>query len=131
MSYPSDVINERVNSICKKFTGNIDEAVSEFDEDKYCWFWGDSNYLWFDRYRLRQLLSYIKEHGLTNFTVNVYKVFDGGTSTKPKNQHDLEIFIIRPVPPGSFWIVPECYSPSGGRYVNTRVDIKLHGNQEK
>ena len=141
-TYSDDVINAKVNEICREFVKSsykdIDEIVAEFDEnDKNCWFWNDPNYLWFDRHRLRQLLTYIKEHSLTNFTVNVYTVFDGGRGgtlgemslDRPKwNENDLAIVIMRPVVRTGFWIEPECYSYSGGEYVNTRADIKLTNN---
>jgi hypothetical protein len=150
MVYSGDVINAKVNEICSDFVktqyANIDEIVAEFDEnDEHCWFWWNTpNNLWFDRHRLRQLLTYIKEHSLSNFKVNVYKVFDGGRGRtlgemsldRPKlNKNDLAIVIMRPVVRTefsfescghySFWIEPECYSYSGGEYVNTRADIKL------
>jgi hypothetical protein len=123
--------------VCKKTQhANIEEIVAEFDEnDEHCWFWWNTpNNLWFDRHRLRQLLTYIKEHSLTNFTVNVYKVFDGGRGRRlgemsldrPKrNKNGLVIVIMRPVVRTGFWIDPECYTYSGGDYVNTRADIKL------
>lgn len=115
---------------------NIEEIVSEFDEnDKHCWFWNKPDYLWFDRHRLRQLLTYVKEHTLTNFTVNIYKVFDGGRGRTlgemslngpPKpNKNDLAIVIMRLVVKTGFWLEPACNSPSGGQYVNTQADIKL------
>jgi hypothetical protein len=55
MVYSSDVINAKVNDICREFVASsykdIDEIVAEFDEnDKNCWFWNDPNYLWFDRH---------------------------------------------------------------------------------
>ena len=141
-TYSGDVINAKVNEICREFVmssyKDIDEIVAEFDEnDKNCWFWNDPNYLWFDRHRLRQLLTHIKEHSLSNFTVNVYKVFDGGRGRtlgemsldRPKlNKNDLAIVIMRPVVRTGFWIEPECYTYSGGEYVNTRADIKLTNN---
>jgi len=135
-----DVINAKVNEICSEFVktqyANIDEIVAEFDENnEHCWFWWNApNCLWFDKQRLRQLLTYIKEHSLSNFIVHVYKVFDGGRGRtlgemsldRPKlNKNDLAIVIMRPVVRSGFWIEPECYSFSGGEYVNTRADIKL------
>ncbi len=114
---------------------DIDEIVAEFDEtDKNCWFWNDPKYLWFDRHRLRQLLTYIKHHSLNNFTVDLYKVFDGGRGNtlgemsldSPKrNEDDLAICVIKPVVRSGFWIGPEFTSYSGGQYVCTRADIKL------
>jgi hypothetical protein len=153
MVYAGDVINAKVNDICREFVTSsykdIDEIVAEFDEnDKNCWFWNNPKYLWFDRHRLRQLLTYIKEHGLNNFKVNVYKTFDGGrgrtlgemTLGSPKwNKDDLAIHIIKPrlvveetittnksgIFTYSFALTPEEYSYSGGEYVCTRADIKL------
>jgi hypothetical protein len=139
MAYSEDVINEKVNDICREFVASsykdVDGIVAEFDEnDKNCWFWNNPKYLWFDRHRLRQLLTYIKEHGLNNFKVNVYKTFDGGrgrtlgemTLGSPEwNKDDLAIHIIKPTVRSGFWIEPEISSYSGGQYVCTRADIKL------
>ncbi len=139
MVYAGDVINAKVNDICREFVASsykdIDEIVAEFDEtDKNCWFWNNPKYLWFDRHRLRQLLTYIKEHSLNNFTIHAYKTFDGGrgrtlgemTLGSPKwNKDDLAIHVIKPVVRSGFWIEPEISSYSGGQYVNTRADIKL------
>jgi hypothetical protein len=45
---------------------------------------------------------------------------------RPKrNKNGLVIVIMRPVVRTGFWIDPECYTYSGGDYVNTRADIKL------
>ena len=121
MVYSGDVINERVNAICSEFVksqyANIDKIVAEFDEnDEHCWFWWNTpDDLWFDRRRLRQLLIYIKEHSITNFTVNIYKTWDGGrisvfftmslhTSKPTPNEDDLEIHVIKPVFRYGFWL---------------------------
>lgn len=144
-TYSVDVIDTKVNAICREFVTSlykdIDELVAEFDEnDPNCWFWSDPNYLWFDRHRLRQLLTYIKEHSLSNFTVHLYKTWDGGRSSsfdamsldapKKQNENDLAIHVIKPVVKSSsgYWLEPEIRSFSGGQYVNTRADIKLTNN---
>jgi hypothetical protein len=152
MVYSDDIINAKVNEICSEFVktyDNIETIVSEFDEnDESCWFWNKPDDLWFDRHRLRQLLTYVKEHSLKNFTVNIYKTWDGGrgytlgemslTRSKP-NENDLAIYVLTPKPipmvrrvygggetlTYNFSIVPESFTCSGGQYVNTRADIKI------
>jgi hypothetical protein len=144
------IVNEKVNSICSEFVktyDNIDKIVAEFDEnDKSCWFWNKPDDLWFDRHRLRQLLTYVKDHRLTDFTVHVYKAWDGGRGRgrtlgemsldEPKqNENDLDIYVLKPIPMvrkvygnGSsltcnFSVMPERFTFSGGQYINTRADI--------
>lgn len=139
MVYSSDIVSAKVTEICNEFVKtyeNIEQIVAEFDEnDKHCWFWSKPDILWFDRHRLRQLLTYIKEHSLRNFTVELYKTWDGGRGKTlgemtlggpPKpNKNDLAIVVVKPVVRTDFWIGYEYFTYNGGEYVNTRAEIKL------
>jgi hypothetical protein len=135
-------INTIINRICNDFVNasyeDMENIVNVFDETDSIYIRFDGNRM-FDKHRLRQLLTYIKDNKLKKFDVDIYSVLDGRYGYCPEegrrnlviNLQKLEPYIRSTYSRGvaehtiGFRIEPECHSPSGGNYLNTRADIKL------
>ena len=126
-----DDINKKVNIICREFVktyDNIERIVSEFDEDDTnCFFFGER---WFDKHKLSQLLNFLKVLNPASLSqIHIYRVLDGRYGYCPDyRKKDLVIHVENPIKRSAFWVEPECHSPSGGNYMNTRADIKITNN---
>ena len=118
-----DKVNEEINKICQNFLNSdeidIDEIINNWDIELY----------WFNKEKLKQLLTYLAENKLKNFKIKVYPVLNGkyGFTYCSEDRRDkLLICVEKQIKSSGFWLEPECHSPSGGNYEYTRVDIKLN-----
>jgi hypothetical protein len=73
MTFYVDVVNKKVNAICRDFMTSsdksIDELVDGFDENDANCIRSDGS-RWFDKYKLRKLLNYLTTHNIP-LTANI------------------------------------------------------------